>query len=116
MDQTVKNYKTHGFYVQQIDRTSFFVNNLIWLKEFTIPKVYAIHPVDKVPIDDVKLNITIFEISTKDVIPIPVFNVETIVNSTKKAIVTVGKIDLKPGFVYEIQVEVPQGTHLIYNE
>lgn len=116
LDRTVPQYVSPGFYVSHIDRTAFNVSELVWLKEFDLPRVYAYDPVNDVPIDDVKVNVKIVEISTVESKQKTVFSTETIVNSTEEATVYVEELGLKPGHVYEIHVEIPQETHLLYSE
>lgn len=116
LNRIMPHYATPGFYVQQIDRTVFTVSKLFWLKEFIIPKVYAFDPVKEVPINDVMVNITIIETSQLNPEQKTIFTGETIVNSTKEATIIVGELNLKPGFIYNIEVEIPNEIHLMYNE
>lgn len=119
IDRTSDDTDSAGYFILPLDRTAFTVDRPVWLQQFDITKVFAYDPMQEIAVHRVPVKVRIRKIadindkSTHET----VFIGHTVLNSTHEAKVNVfSKVMLKPDFVYEIRVKMPEKTHLMYSE
>lgn len=108
-----------GYYILPIDRTAFTVDRPVWLQQFDIAKVFAYDPNHKIAVHRVPVTVRIRKMTDlKDKSTYEtVFLAHTTLNSTHEAKVNVfSAVMLKPNFVYEIRVKMPEKVHFMHND
>lgn len=121
VDRTIKEHISTGFYILGVDRTTFSVDRPVWLQQFDIVKVFGYDPVKEIPVHRVPVKLKIRKLpdgdfTDKNLIE-TVFTGHTVLNSTHEATVNVfSKVLLKPGFVYEIRMKMPDRVHYMYTD
>lgn len=116
LDRTVVGFKSPGYYIQPVDKTTFSVSRAIRLKQFDISKIFVYDPTKEVEIDHVRVNFKIVQLlkidptRTRDI-----FSGNTVLSSTHEANVPLN-IQLKPDFDYEIRIEMPENLQLMYTD
>lgn len=108
------------FYTIQMDRTTFSVDEPVWLEQFVIPKVFTYELIKQAPVSHVSVMVKIFE-TPKDVGFLQgrelIFMQRTEINRMHETkVIMPSGIRLKPEFVYEIRLEIPKNMIFIYNE
>lgn len=121
MDRTLTNHNSPGFFILGVDRTTFSVDRPVWLQQFDVVKVFGYDPVKEIPVHRVPVKIKIRKLPDGDVKDKhsieTVFTGHSVLNSTHEATVNVfSKVLLKPGFVYEIRMKMPENGHFMYND
>lgn len=115
-----QHHHHHGYFILGVDRTTFSVDRPLWLQQFDIVKVFANDPVNRhvhrIPVKIKIRKIPEGDLKEADVIE-TVFTGHALLNSTHDTTVNVfSKVLLKPGFLYEIRLKMPERTHLMYKE
>lgn len=110
-----------GYSILSVDRTTFSVDRPLWLQQFDIVKVFANDPANERHVHRIPVKIKIRKIPESDLkeadIIETVFTGQALLNSTHETTVNVfSKVLLKPGFLYEIRVKIPERTHLLYKD
>lgn len=120
LDRSVSQFASPGYYVLPTDKTGFSVSHPLWLEQFDVSKIYVYDPIKEIISDNVTVKFEIVEILKEDSHETIIFKGQTVLNSTYEAKVNTKHsntgIQLKPGYTYEIQLEIPQGKQLMYNE
>lgn len=120
LDRVNKQYKSPGYFVLSVDKTAFTVDYPMWLLQFDVPQMYTYDPSKEVPTEDVNVKYQIVEILKEPSREEIIFQGHIALNSIHEAHVNTTRHDtgiwLKPGFTYEIRVEIPQGKQLMYNQ
>lgn len=120
LDRSVSQFASPGYYVQPVDKTGFSVSQPLWLEQFDVSKIYVYDPIKEIISDNVTVKFKIIEIFKEDSHEKIIFKGQTVLNSTYEANVNTKHSDtgiqLKPGYTYEIQLEIPQEKQLMYNE
>ena len=120
LDRTALRDPLPGYYVLPVDRTAFTVDYPLWLEHFHVSKIYLYDPDKEIISDDVYVNYKIVEILKEDSYERIIFEGVAVLNSTVEARVNTTRLNtgvpLKPGYTYEIQLEIPEGKQLMYNE
>lgn len=107
-------------YTLQIDRTAFSVDQPVWLEQFDISKVFGYELIKQRPVYHVSVMVKIFEIaegirSLQATELLFMKRVDIGFNHETKIILP-SEFLLKPGFVYEIRVELPENMTFTYND
>lgn len=121
VDRTIKEHMSTGFYILGVDRTTFSVDRPVWLQQFDIVKVFGYDPVKEIPVHRVPVKLKIRKLPEGDFTDKnsieTVFTGHAVLNSTHEATVNVfSKVLLKPGFVYEIRMKMPERVHYMYTD
>lgn len=118
LDRTALKDPLPGYYVLPVDRTAFTVDYPLWLEHFHVSKIYLYDPDKEIISTDVNVNYKIVEIYTS--YEKTIFEGEAVLNSTVEARVNTTRLNkgvlLKPGYNYEIRLEIPEDKQLMYNE
>lgn len=111
-----------GHFILGVDRTTFSVDRPLWLQQFDIVKVFGNdqpnveRPVQRIPIKIKIRKIPEGDLKESDVIE-NVFTGQALLNSTHETTVHVfSKVLLKPGFLFEIRLKMPERTPLMYKD
>lgn len=111
-----------GYFILGVDRTTFSVDRPLWLQQFDIVKVFGNDQtnverhVHRVPIKIKIRKIPEGDLKEADVIE-TVFTGHAMLNSTHETTVHVfSKVLLKPGFLYEVRLKMPERTPLMYKD
>lgn len=121
VDRTISNHNSPGYFILGVDRTTFSVDRPVWLQQFDVVKVFGYDPVKEIPVHRVPVKLKIRKLPNGDVKDKEsietVFTGHTVLNSTHEATVNVfSKVLLKPGFVYEIRMKMPDRSHFMYTD
>lgn len=109
LDRTLNNYTKPGFYVTKLDVTAFAVDQPVWLERFNISKVFYYNPAQSSLPDIVPVKVKIIEILKINTgVKKLIYTGKVEINSTYEGQVTVPSLPLKPGYVYEIHLEMPE--------
>lgn len=111
-----------GYFILGVDRTTFSVDRPLWLQQFDIVKVFGNDQtnverhVHRVPIKIKIRKIPEGDLKEADVIE-TVYTGHAMLNSTHETTVNVfSKVLLKPGFLYEVRLKMPERTPLMYKD
>lgn len=114
------NYESPGYFSLPVDRTAFAINDRVWLERFDIPKIYLYDPKNAIPVEDVPTHVKLVEIFKPNSYEKVLFKEKVSLNSTDEAKIdlkhTSGEILLRPGYMYEIRLEFPKDTNIMYDE
>lgn len=120
LDRSVSQCISPGYFVLSVDKTAFSVNHPLWLEQFDVSKIFNYDPVKEIISENVTVKYEIVEILKEVAHEEIIFKGEIILNSTYEAEAKTQfsgmGISLKPGYTYEIQVEIPEGKQLMYFE
>lgn len=116
------HHQHSGYFILGVDRTTFSVDRPLWLQQFDIAKVFGNdqpnveRPVHRIPIKIKIRKIPEGDLKEADVIE-TVYTGHALLNSTHDTTVNVfSKVLLKPGFLFEIRLKMPERTPLMYKE
>lgn len=120
IDRSVRNYVSPGYFALPIDRTAFAVHDRVWLEQFDISPVFLYDPVNAIPVENVPTEIKLVEMFKPNNYEKVLFHEKISLNSTDEAKINLvhgsGEIVLRPGYAYEIQLEFPKDTNVMYND
>lgn len=116
------HHQLSGYFILGVDRTTFSVDRPLWLQQFDIVKVFANDPtmndrnVHRIPIKIKIRKIPEGDLKEGDVIE-TVYTGHALLNSTHDTTVNIfSKVLLKPGFLYEIRLKMPERAHFMYKD
>lgn len=114
-------HQSPGYFILGVDRTTFSVDRPLWLQQFDIVKIFADDPTTQRHVHRIPVKIKIRKIPEGDVKDgdaiETVFTGHAHLNSTHETVINVfSKVLLKPQFLYEIRLKMPERAHFIYND
>lgn len=107
IDRTIVDSTSTGYYVLPVDRTALSVNYPVWLQQIDISKIFINNgsSVDNVPVKVKIVEKYLSDMRDKDVL----FVGYVTLNSENETIIKFSpEIALKPKFMYEIRLAVPE--------
>lgn len=115
------HHHSSGYGILGVDRTTFSVDRPLWLQQFDIVKVFANDPTNERHVHRIPVKIKIRKIPEGDLkeadVIETVFTGQALLNSTHETTVNVfSKVLLKPAFLYEIRLKMPERSHLMYKD
>lgn len=115
------HHQLSGYFILGVDRTTFSVDRPLWLQQFDIVKVFANDPPNERQVHRIPIKIKIRKIPEGDLkegdVIETVYTGQAHLNSTHDTTVNVfSKVLLKPGFLYEIRLKMPERTHFMYKD